>query len=68
MNLRKRWQKLKDENVKDLILDLTGNGGGYLEVAISLADQFLDNGKLILYTEGVNSPKKEYFATREGSI
>ena len=60
--------KLKDEHVKDLILDLTGNGGGYLEVAIKMADQFLDNGKLILYTEGVNSPKKEYFATREGSF
>lgn len=58
--------ELRDENMKDLILDLTGNGGGYLEVAIKMADQFLDNGKLILYTEGINSPKKEYFSTREG--
>ncbi|MBN1414650.1 MAG: S41 family peptidase [Bacteroidales bacterium] len=60
--------KLKDDGVKDLILDLTGNGGGYLEVAIRLADHFLDAGKLILYTEGVNSPRKEYTATREGNF
>jgi carboxyl-terminal processing protease len=58
--------KLKDENVKDLILDLTGNGGGYLEVAIKLTDQFLDGEKLIVYTEGVNNPRKEYHSTRDG--
>jgi carboxyl-terminal processing protease len=60
--------KLKSHNVKNIIIDLTGNGGGYLEVAISLADQFLDAGKLILFTEGVNSPKKDYYATREGAF
>ncbi len=60
--------ELKDQNTKNLIIDLTGNGGGYLEVAISLADQFLDGGKLILYTQGVNSPKKEYYASRDGSF
>jgi carboxyl-terminal processing protease len=57
---------LRDQNVKDLILDLTGNGGGYLEVAIRMADQFLDEGKLILYTEGNKSPRKEYKATKDG--
>jgi carboxyl-terminal processing protease len=61
-------QKLRDENVRDLVLDLTGNGGGYLEVAIKLADQFLDDKKLVLFTEGVNSPKREYFATKNGSF
>ncbi len=61
-------RKLKDQHVSNLILDLTGNGGGYLEVAINLADQFLDGDKLILYTQGVNSPKKEYFATRKGNF
>ena len=60
--------RLKTHNVKSLIIDLTGNGGGYLEVAISLADQFLDSGRKILYTEGVNSPKKDYFATRDGAF
>ncbi len=54
--------------MKNLILDLTGNGGGYLDVAISLADQFLERNKLVLYTQGVNSPKQEYYSTREGSF
>jgi carboxyl-terminal processing protease len=58
--------KFKDEHVKDLILDLTGNGGGYLDVAIKMADQFLGDDKLIVYTEGTNSPRKDYHATREG--
>ncbi|MFO7370611.1 MAG: S41 family peptidase [Bacteroidales bacterium] len=58
----------KKDRVKDLIVDLTGNGGGYLEVAIKLADEFLDNNKLILYTQGTNSPKKEYYATRNGDF
>jgi carboxyl-terminal processing protease len=60
--------KLKENHIKSLILDLTGNGGGYLEVAIKLADQFLDANKLILYTQGSNSPKKEYTSTREGNF
>ena len=59
---------LRDDHVKDLILDLTGNGGGYLEVAIKMADQFLNGGKLILYTQGISSPKKEYYASREGNF
>jgi carboxyl-terminal processing protease len=59
---------LRDDHVKDLILDLTGNGGGYLEVAVKMADQFLNSGKLILYTQGINSPKKEYYASREGNF
>jgi carboxyl-terminal processing protease len=59
-------KKLKNDHIENLLLDLTGNGGGYLEVAINLADQFLEEGKLILYTEGVNSPKKEYYASRDG--
>jgi carboxyl-terminal processing protease len=60
--------KLKDLHLKNLILDITGNGGGYLEVAINLADQFLDKGRLVVYTQGVNSPRKDYFATREGNF
>jgi carboxyl-terminal processing protease len=51
---------------KDLVLDLTGNAGGYLDMAIVLADQFLGDEKLIVYTEGLNSPKREYFASSKG--
>jgi carboxyl-terminal processing protease len=64
----KAMTDLRDDHVKDLILDLTGNGGGYLEVAVKMADQFLNSGKLILYTQGINSPKKEYYASREGNF
>jgi carboxyl-terminal processing protease len=58
---------LVDSGAVDLILDLTGNSGGYLEMAIALADQFLDNGKLIVYTEGINSPRNERYA-RSGNL
>lgn len=61
-------EELKTEGVNTLILDLTGNGGGYLEVAIRLADQFLDDEKLIVYTEGTNNPRREYNATSRGEF
>lgn len=61
-------QKLRNQGVQNLILDLTGNGGGYLEVAFELADEFLGDKKLIVYTEGINSPKREYVATEKGSF
>lgn len=59
---------LKKANISNLILDLTNNGGGYLEIATELADQFLEEGELIVYTQGVNNPKKEYLATKEGEF
>jgi carboxyl-terminal processing protease len=49
-----------------LILDLRDNGGGFLDKAIELADHFLDDKKLIVYTEGMRSPKTESFATAQG--
>lgn len=58
--------RLKEEGAQDLILDLTGNAGGYLDIAVVLADQFLDNNRLIVYTQGINSPKREYFASSKG--
>ncbi len=61
-------KKLLEQRISNLIIDLTDNGGGYLEVAIRLADQFLDADKLILYTEGLNNPRKEYYATRDGNF
>ncbi len=59
---------LKMQGVNNLILDLAGNGGGYLEIAIKLADQFLDDEKLIVYTEGINNPRREYKATSRGEF
>jgi len=60
--------KLLSQNMQNLILDLTDNGGGYLEEAVKLADQFLSSGKLIVYTQGVHSFKDEYFATNSGKF
>ena len=60
--------ELKQQNVKNLVLDLRGNGGGYLKTAIEISDQFLDNNSLIVYTEGTNEPKREYEATSRGSF
>jgi len=59
-------RKLKMQGAHNLILDLTGNTGGYLDMAVALADQFLDGKKLIVFTEGTNSNRKEYFAERPG--
>ncbi|MBN2214974.1 MAG: S41 family peptidase [Bacteroidales bacterium] len=63
---RTALEKLLADDVTSLILDLTGNGGGYLEVAFELADEFLDDNKLIVYTEGLHSPKREYRSTSRG--
>lgn len=53
-------KQLSDEGMKKLVLDLRGNTGGYLGAAIFLADDFLEKGRLIVYTEGRNRPKKIY--------
>ncbi|MDD2195643.1 MAG: S41 family peptidase [Bacteroidales bacterium] len=60
--------KLKEENMQHLILDLRGNGGGYLNASVALADHFLEDKKLIVYTEGRNSPKTDFIATTKGEL
>ena len=62
----KAFTELQKKGMKHLIVSLQGNGGGYLATAIQLADQFLDRGKLIVYTEGFHQPKKESLATAVG--
>jgi carboxyl-terminal processing protease len=59
---------LKKNNLKNLILDLRGNGGGFLKAAIDLADEFLPGNNLIVYTEGINNPRRDYNATSLGSF
>lgn len=44
-------------NAKGIIIDLRGNGGGYMGIALEMANQFLDKDEIIVYTEGFNSPK-----------
>lgn len=59
---------LKSAGMKNLILDLTGNGGGYLNQAQSLADLFLDSDKLIVYTEGRAQPRQDFNAEEKGDF
>ena len=59
---------LNKKGMSKLILDLRGNGGGVLEQAIEIADEFLDADKLITFTEGLHSPKKEYRCRRLGQF
>ena len=44
--------KLGDQGMKNLVLDLTGNGGGYMEPAVQMVDEFIEEGKMIVYTKG----------------
>ncbi len=60
--------KLRKEGVENLIIDLTNNGGGYLNMAHDLADEFLKNGQMIVYTEGIKSPRQDLRATKTGSF
>lgn len=57
---------LQNEGMRNLILDLENNGGGYLSAAIELADEFLEKDKLIVYTEGTHQPKQVVNATEKG--
>lgn len=60
---RKAEQELKVQGMKHLILDLTDNGGGILQTANDIVDEFLGEGKLIVYTEGKNQPRYTMNAT-----
>lgn len=60
--------KLKKQGMKNLILDLQGNGGGYLNIAIELADEFLGKGKEIVYTEGNKQSKEEAVSSSSGNF
>jgi carboxyl-terminal processing protease len=63
---QKAFTTLQKKGMKSLILSLQGNGGGYLNAAIALADEFLSNNKLIVYTQGLNQPKTVANATAVG--
>jgi carboxyl-terminal processing protease len=60
--------QLKKDGMKNLILDLRNNSGGYLDIAFELADELLPGGKMIVYTQGVRSPKQDFIATARGTF
>jgi carboxyl-terminal processing protease len=60
--------ELQQYNLENLILDLSGNGGGYLFAAVSLADEFLEARRMIVYTEGVQNPRRNFYSTNAGKF
>ncbi|RYY53900.1 MAG: S41 family peptidase [Chitinophagaceae bacterium] len=59
-------EDLQKQGLTSLIYDLRGNGGGFMNEAVDMADEFLEGDKLIVYTEGTNSKKAEYRCKRPG--
>ena len=60
--------KLKKQGMRDLILDLQENGGGYLQAAVDIANEFLLKNDLIVYTEGRAAGRTEYRAQGNGKL
>ena len=61
-------KELKKQGMKHLLFDLTDNGGGILQTANEIADEFLGDGKLIVYTEGKNQPRFSMNATGDDEL
>ncbi len=59
---------LKKEGMENLVFDLRSNSGGYLGTAMTISDEFISEGKSIVYTEGINSPRQNLNATGEGDF
>ena len=60
--------ELKKRGMKDLVFDLQGNGGGLLGAAKGIADEFLSEDKLIVYSEGRMQPRRNLLADTDGSF
>lgn len=68
IEIRGAMDSLKNQGMKKLVLDLQGNGGGYLTTANDLANEFLSDKQLIVYTEGRAFPTDKYFANALGGF
>lgn len=64
----KAERELIAQGMKNMILDLTGNGGGILQIANEIVDEFLEDGRLVVYTEGKNQPRFTMNATSKGGF
>lgn len=65
---QEKYTNLMEKGMTKMILDLRGNGGGFMDAAINMVDQFLEEDQLIVYTEGRARPRKNYFATSENDL
>lgn len=61
-----KLDELIKEGAKNLVFDLRQNGGGFIHIANSIIDEFLSDGKLIVFTENKKGTKEEFFATKKG--
>ena len=61
-------KKLLDSGMKKLVLDLRNNPGGYLDAAINISNEFLDDNLLIVYTNNRLGDKKEYYSNQKGLL
>ncbi|WP_282636285.1 S41 family peptidase [Sphingobacterium thalpophilum] len=59
---------LRKSGAQDLILDLRNNGGGFVHTAIDLAGQFFKEKRLLMYTEGANEPRQDYYSEKAGEF
>jgi len=59
-------EPLVKDSIKTLVIDLRGNGGGLLSEAVAIADELIPGNKLLVYTQGENSPRQEYVSKRDG--
>jgi carboxyl-terminal processing protease len=61
-------EKLEKNGMQQLVLDLRGNPGGFLDAAIAISDEFLPKGKMIVYTQGKNKPRQNSVASEKGQF
>jgi carboxyl-terminal processing protease len=59
-------ENLQKNKISKLVLDLRGNGGGLMNEAVDIADEFLSDDKLVVYTDGLNVKRREYKCKRPG--
>lgn len=59
---------LFEENMEHLIIDLRNNTGGYLEAAIRISDNFFKEKKLVVYLEGLKTPRQDYYTRGNGKL
>ena len=59
-------ERLKEQGMTDLVLDLQDNGGGYLQASVDIANEFLPHNELIVYTEGRSVHRMEYKSRGNG--
>lgn len=63
---KKALRKLQSSGMTQLILDLRGNPGGYVDAATAIADEFLNDHRLIVYTKGRKAPREDFYADQNG--